>query len=334
MILPQLKIMFVDIPKTGSSSIKQFLFESLGKNFTITGASSPLWLNKFCPEYVTPISKLNEKGITVPANRHEPLSSRYNNIHYINDYFIFSIVRDPFTRFKSAFMEFMVNIYYDLKGNSMDHGNVLTNKFHFPDTWITLRDGDNDVLDFLYKKQSSLIFNKLRIIHAKGGFELNNACTVPLHLWPQYYFTNLVIPNPVNILLLSFENLNNDFSNLKSEISRFSGIDVEKYELPNVNPLSTQVFSCLNPSAFNTIAPGMPMESIEFGPQPKANEKFIKAYPTYQDFLPDFNKQVKELENQFLPVIEEHRWLIEQLYAEDYRRFGYAQQNIKDLPIL
>lgn len=333
MILPQIKIMFIDIPKTGSSSIKNFLYRSLGKNFDILGCSTPLWMNRLCPEYITPYTRSNERAITVPANRHEPLISRYNNIHYIYDYFIFSVVRDPFTRFKSAFIEFMVNIFYDMKGSSMDHGNVLTNRHYFPDTWITYRkNGDN--IDILFKKQAELIFNKLKIIQAKGGFEKNNMCTIPLHFWPQYYFTDLVIPNPINILFLSFENLNNDFSYLKTEISRFSGIDVEKYELPNINPLSTQVFTCLNPSADNTVDPGMPIEAIEIGYNAKPNNDFIKKYPTYQDFLPDFKKQIKELEDRFLPAIEEHRWLIEQLYAEDYRRLGYVQQSLKDMPIV
>jgi len=333
MILPQLKIMFIDIPKTGSSSIKNFLYRSLGNNFDILGCSTPLWINRLCPEYVTPFLKSNERSITISSNRHEPLISCYNNIHYIYDYFIFSIVRDPFTRFKSAFVEFMVNIFYDMKGNSMDHGNVLTNKLYFPDTWIIYRNKNEDNIDFLFSKQAELIFNKLKILHAKGGFEKNNMCAVPLHLWPQYYFTDIVVPNPINILFLSYENLNIDFPHLKTEISRFSGIDVEKYELPNINPLSTQVFTYLNTPASNTISPGLPIDAIEVGYSTKPDKEFIEKYPTYQDFLPDFNKQIKELENRFLPVIEKHRWLIEQLYAEDYKRFGYIQQNIKDTPI-
>lgn len=335
MILPQLKIMFLDIPKTGTSSIKRFLYKSFEKNFDIIGATTPLWLNRFCPEYVLPQLKEGGKSIHVTSNRHEPLVSRYNNINYIHDYFIFTIIRNPFTRFKSAFMEFMIDIFYGADSLlSIDHGCVFENRNHIPDTWyITKSMMGTSSTELVLKAQSELIFNKLKIIHAKGGFERNNACHTSLHFWPQYYFTNLVTPKPINILFLNFEDLQNEFTYLKEEMSRFSGVDVTKYELTHVNPLSQQIFSLLNPQAVNTIDSEVSNSALELFSKIKPDNKFIDKYPTYQDFLPDFNKQVKELENQFLPAIEEHRWLIEQLYAEDYRRFGYAQQSLKDTPI-
>ena len=58
--------------------------------------------------------------------------------------------------------------------------------------------------------------------------------------------------------------------------------------------------------------------------------EFRKLYPTFDDFLPVYKEEKKKLQERFDPIFEQNRWLIEKLYAEDYRRFRYEQQTVNN----
>jgi len=38
----------------------------------------------------------------------------------------------------------------------------------------------------------------------------------------------------------------------------------------------------------------------------------------------------KKLQERFDPIFEQNRWLIEELYAEDYRKFRYERQIVNN----
>jgi len=341
MVIPQLKILYIDIPKTGSSAVKRFLHVVFEESFDILGVSNPLWMNKFCPRHNRPYLSL-EGTIKTAGTRHEPLLSFYDNLSSLHDYFIFTTVRDPFTRFKSAVVEMMAYHYFGLSDTVTSIDNIcnLENKIFYPDTWVIPKKKNKLRTNFYTSKitnvddgiilQLELILNKMKFLHNKGGWEKNSACEYPVHFWPQYYFTNLTTPEPINLLILKFENINKEFNYTKQIISDFIGIDITKYELTHINPLASQVFSYYNISSIKTIDSEVSRNGIETWNSSINDEEFKEKFPTFKDFLPEFNEKIKYLENKAISHLENHREIIERLYAEDYRRFGYEQQAINN----
>jgi hypothetical protein len=90
MINTQLKLIFVDIPKTGSTAFKWFLTRGF-HNFTWQATSNPSWLSEFCKENERFKMEATGKTYKNPTVRHEPLLSKYINVAGIEKYFIFTI---------------------------------------------------------------------------------------------------------------------------------------------------------------------------------------------------------------------------------------------------
>lgn len=333
MINTQLKLLFIDIPKTGTSAFKTFLFRGFHE-FTWQPATNGSWKNILCPKERQYLLTSTHKTEIPASVRHEPLLSTYTHVLNLNSYFIFSIVRDPFERFKSAFLEAMMFTRYKVIQKSTGNPNTYSN-LSLQDPWfIYPHHSINNY--FVHKpKQDSisleeiqvkLIFNQLKIIANKGGFDKIGVCDVPLHFWPQYLFTSLTLPNPLNITYIKYENLEKDFPILKEELTYVTGVDIRNEELPFVDPMCTWIFSHHNPEAIDTIGYKFDSEK-EISRDSSPDLGFINRYPDFKTFADEFKKEKQMVMNYWLPTLEEHRDLIEHLYAEDYRLFGYDRKS-------
>ena len=178
MIVEPLKIMFVDIPKTGSSAMKRFLYRSYN-SFGITGVTNSNWLQNLCPNTV----KFAGGKLISRSPRHEPLISRFVNLSSLKDYFVFTVVRDPFTRFRSAVLEILVHNSFGIKGHSLDNNSSPHNKEYYPDSWVlpNINGKEENVNTDIIDKQWILFLDKFTIIKNKGGFGNYDLCSVPLH---------------------------------------------------------------------------------------------------------------------------------------------------------
>ena len=91
MINTQLKLVFIDIPKTGSSALKSFLVRGFHE-YTWQNTSNPAWVNIFCPKdkqyTITSIGKVELTN----SQRHEPLISTFMNVNNLKDYYIFIFI--------------------------------------------------------------------------------------------------------------------------------------------------------------------------------------------------------------------------------------------------
>ena len=90
MINTQLKLVFVDIPKTGSSAIKTFLIRGFHE-FIWQPTSNPGWLSEFCYLYARYNINKNNLPERYGMTRHEPLISKFLNINGLTNYFIFTV---------------------------------------------------------------------------------------------------------------------------------------------------------------------------------------------------------------------------------------------------
>lgn len=327
MINTQLRLAFIDIPKTGSTAFKYFLIRGF-HNFTWQGSTNPAWVSSFCKELdrysINNKSQILKNGFT----RHEPLISKYMHVVGLEKYFIFTIVRDPFERFKSAFIETILHNRYGIKQRTISDPNTHPHT-NLHDPWyINTHDEQNNYFKVVEGEelQAKLILNLLNIIASKGGFEKTGLCGTPIHFWPQYYFTSLTIPTPLDVVTIKYENLKKDFPTLKEELSYITGIDVTKEELPFAEPSANAIFSNFNGDAIDTMGYKFNLEK-ETLQQPINDPKFIKKYPTFNDFLPAFKEEKQRVTEHWLPTLEEHRGLIEYLYAEDYRLHGYTRKS-------
>lgn len=325
MINTQLKLIFVDIPKTGSTAFKWFLTRGFD-NFPWQGTTNPSWINDFCKGDERVIIDASGKVQKIGNIRHEPLLSNYINVHGIEKYFIFTIVRNPFERFKSAFIETILLLRYGIEIKGTNNPNKKNNE-NLMDPWfINSHYPQSNYYNVISEEevQVRLIFNQLNIIASKGGFEKTGLCDTPLHYWPQYYFTSLVHPDPLKLVIIKYENLKKDFPILKEELSNITGVDVTKEELPHTDPPANGIFYARNPDAVDTIGWKFPIE-LEIIIPPKKNDAFIKDFPTYSDFLVKYKEDKQQITDYWLPTLEEHRGLIEHLYAEDYRLYEYTR---------
>lgn len=335
MICPNLKLLFIDIPKTGSTSLKKFILKNYPDYF-FSAVSNPAWKMRMCPEYTKPLMNPYQKTFDLGGSRHEPLISIYESAHNLHDYFTFTVVRDPFTRFISVMMEILMAIRFkhcfesedSLRRSSNDPSSMLNDPlFLFP----SMKQGFDHLKEDLFELQVRHIYNRLIIIHRKGGFEHNNICSIPTHFWPQYYFTTIHIANPLPIRILSYENLKQDIKTLSEELEMWGPYRIEDKTLPHYDPIPEIIFIGHNYEASNSIKVSRPEEK-EGRPKPAQEQdpKFRELYPTFDDFLPVYKEEKKKLQERFNPIFEEYRWLVEQLYAEDYRKFRYEQQTINN----
>lgn len=333
MINTQLKLLFIDIPKTGSSALKTFLFRGFHE-FTWQPATNLAWENILCPKERQYLLLSNYRTEVASSVRHEPLLSTYMHVLNLNNYFTFSIVRDPFERFKSAFLEAMMFTRYKVPQKSTGNPNTYSN-LSLQDPWFIyphhginnyfINKPKHDSLS-LEEIQVKLIFNQLKLTANKGGFDKIGVCDIPLHFWPQYHFTSLTLPNPLNITYIKYENLEKDFPILKEELTYVTGVDIRNEELPFVEPTCNWIFSHHNPDAIDTIGYKFATEK-EISRDPSPDPGFIGRYPDFKTFVDEYKKEKQMVMNYWLPTLEEHRDLIEHLYAEDYRLFGYDRKS-------
>ncbi len=339
MICTNLKILFIDIPKTGSTSLKKFILKNY-PDYYFSAVNNPTWKMRMCPEYMKPVMTPHAKSFDFGGSRHEPLISIYESSHYLHDYLIFTVVRDPFTRFKSCMMEILMAMRFkhgfesedSLRRSANDPSSQLNDPFFlFP----SMRKGFDHLEEDLYELQVRHIYNKLTTIHRKGGFENYNICSIPTHLWPQYYFTTVHIANPLPIRILSYENLKQDIKTLSEELEMWGPYKIEDKTLPHHDPIPEIIFVGQNFEASNSIKITRPEEKEGRQRAPhEIDPEFRKLYPTFDDFLPVYKQEKKKLQERFDPIFEQNRWLIEELYAEDYRKFRYEQQTITGSPVM
>lgn len=93
MIIPEKKILFVHIPKTGGQSVTKYLLQNLGEKTNLKNSKYGLINNK-------------KSKIEGPYHFHHLLLREYKSlglVKNIDDYFKISVVRNPYSRFVSAF---------------------------------------------------------------------------------------------------------------------------------------------------------------------------------------------------------------------------------------
>ena len=97
MIIPQKNLLFVHIPKTGGQSVTKYIFKDQGIDFRLESQPSMLWI-------------INNEDRSLPGPEKLPhmTINEYVDLGYLtqqefDSYTTFSIVRNPFSRFVSAF---------------------------------------------------------------------------------------------------------------------------------------------------------------------------------------------------------------------------------------
>jgi hypothetical protein len=318
MIIPSLKTAFIDVPKTGSTSINYFLRKTY-KDFP-TASPDPLWWCKECSQQMSHLLRSSDNVITntPPKTRHHPLISYYKNIPDFYDFLYFSVVRHPFDRFKSFVYETLLHLYFNKKLHCFStQGNDT-----YPDPWFINSNKSKDYMDV----QLRLILSHFHFINLKG-FKNVNLCSMPMHMWPQNYFLTLKTLLPYQLRILKIENLKEWEYDFKLELSRWGGLNVTNEIIPNLDPSPYSIFLLKsNPTNKLTIPHDEPWAVDFFNPSKQylPDEGFEKLYPTYDLFIQRYNELKLELDDTVLPILEEHRNLIESVYHEDMVTYGYA----------
>jgi len=336
MISTQLKVIFVDIPKTSSTSLRRFLIRSFHPYY-FNSITDPTWMGSLCSFGNAPYVLSKNGGIApISVIRHEPMISIYKNTSdYIHECFIFSITRDPFLRFKSFVLEQLLFSYYDVNYRSQTFfqkktsDQFLIDPGYLPSHYpvfkkLTGWNPDQVIINFLHKT--------LGRINNKGGFANFNMCDIDLHLWPQYMYLKLNHPKPLPLNILNFENIEYDFEILKGDLSSFTGVDVMNSSLPHADPLPEMVYLGINPSAKQEMKEylGIIHEQEWEGKETIATNPYhleiAKKFPTYSSFLEEHKKIKKQFDAFVTPILEnDFRELVERMYDEDYRMLGYTK---------
>lgn len=313
MIVPAAKTVFIDIPKTGSTSIVEWMrkvFASLPSN----SAVNPAWNNSLCPEQVSLKISSGFNLINHPV-RHEPLLSKYVSLVDFHNYFYFSVVRHPFERFKSYMYEVLLHKVYNY--NLYHFASAPEFKRYYHDSWYL--NGPEFKLDV----QAELTLNNLKIINAKG-WDRVNLCSTPLHIWPQVNFLALKTVRPYKLRVLHIEHINEWENDLKNELTDWTGIDTRKHAIGKLDPVCTPIYAAkVNSYGIETI-PKDKLWEVERSHSTKLDPSFQEQFPTYQSFVDDYNINKKIIKSKFDQIMEDNRDLIENVYREDMIQYGYA----------
>jgi len=116
MIIPDKKILFVHIPKTGGQSVTKYFLENIGEKTNLKNSKYGLINNK----------KSKRDG---PHHFHHLLLKEYLDLGLVNnidEYFKITVVRNPYSRFISAF-------YFNNLDKEFSFSEVL-NKLPFEDS--------------------------------------------------------------------------------------------------------------------------------------------------------------------------------------------------------
>ena len=159
MIIPSLKTAFIDIPKTGSTSITYFLHK-VYKDFSLD-VPDPLWWSKECSQQMSHQWHSSDNIITVAKTRHHPLISYYKNIPDFYDFLYFSIVRHPFNRFKSFVYETLLQTYFNKPQLIFTSQKQQNNTYSDP--WFINSNKSEDWID----QQLRLILHHFHFINLK-----------------------------------------------------------------------------------------------------------------------------------------------------------------------
>ena len=318
MIIPSIKTVFIDIPKTGSSSMTEFLVRAFGY-LPHRSNVDPAWNVSLCPGQSRLIldenSTLNHTGV-----RHEPLISCYKNIPDFHDYFFFSVVRNPFDRFKSFVYETLLHSRF--KYNQQHFTSRHPQNPLYDDPWYVngLRKEKSEDTQF------NLFIHHLSIIRNKGWKNIN-LCSIPVHVWPQVYFLSLTTPQPYTLRILPFEDIDLWIDDFRKELSIKSGMDVTEIPFSNIDPTPLTIFTRKsNISSIKTIPHEHDWEikihNSSFSAAPDL--EFQAKYPTYNSFIEDYKAEKSKINERYGQLLEDHRNLIESAYHDDMVTYGYA----------
>lgn len=316
MIIPAVKVVFIDIPKTGSSSMVQFLTHSFINLPTQTNVS-PSWNVDLCPAQSKLTPKRGGDGPVIHFSgcRHEPLISVYRNIPDFHDHLFFSMIRHPFNRFKSF-------VYETLLQKNFKHlqSHFTSSDGLYTDSWFL-----NDSKFNSDTNQFNLLIYHLNIIKSKGWNNVN-LCSLPFHMWPQVNFISLKTPSPYILRILPFEQMSEWIDDFKTELSMWSGVDIKDIPFPNVDPTPRTIFQRKHTiESAKSIPHTYEWElNILTNTGSALDAEFQAKYPTYDLFLQDYNLERSRIEKEYGPLLEEHRDLIESVYHDDMVTYGYA----------
>jgi hypothetical protein len=317
MIIPAAKTVFIDIPKTGSSSMVHFLTRSFS-HLPLHANVTPSWNVDLCPAQTKLTPKRNGDGYALHFTgiRHEPLISVYKNLPDFYDHFFFTVVRNPFDRFKSFIYETLLQKRFKLlQSHFTSSGHGL-----YTDPWFL-----NDSKYNSDENQLNLIIYHLKVIKAKGWNNIN-LCSLPLHIWPQVNFTSLKIPNSYTLRILPFEQIDRWVGDFKTELSMWSGVNINDIPFPNIDPAAQTIFIYKHPAESLKTIPNYQECGINIVATPgKAlDTEFQAKYPTYDLFLQDYKLEKLRIDEEYGLLLEEHRDLIESVYHDDMITYGYA----------
>jgi hypothetical protein len=140
-------------------------------------------------------------------------------------------------------------------------------------------------------------------------------------------FTSLKIPNSYTLRILPFEQIDRWVGDFKTELSVWSGVNVNDVPFPNIDPTPQTIFTHKHytKESIKTIPHNEEWELDIVAKSGKdLDPEFQAKYPTYDLFLQDYKLEKSRIDKECGPLLEEHRDLIESVYHEDMVTYGYA----------